>query len=402
MSSRNSNLITGNAKILRGINRGMILNIIREKQPISRINIARLTGLNKSTVSSIISELLKEDLIFEQVNEDQNVGRNPLNLFLKLNKYYIGAINIDSSITRFAIADIDGSVKGISSLETVSKDPVKYVNKCVNELLKLSKKLGIDKLEALGISVAGIVDSEKLIVNFAPNLGWENLNLGELFKSRLPEINNISIGNDAKSSALAELAFGNHQIDLSNFVFLSIGQGIGSGIVVENKLMNGEFQASGEFGHMVIFEGGELCTCGNNGCWEAYASDRAIVHRYIEKKGIRIDHSVDFIAQDIIDLAKKNDDIAIQIIKQTGYYLGLGIANIIKAIDPHAIIIGGKITQVWDLIYPEIMIIVMQRAYFGKNKNIKILPTSLTTLPRLMGAATLAIEEIFDGYKITV
>ena len=224
---------------------------------------------------------------------------------------------------------------------------------------------------------------------------------GRLFKKRLPLVENIAIGNDAKSSALAELKFGNHAIDLSNYVFLSIGQGIGSGIVVENKLMNGEFQASGEFGHMVIFEGGEKCTCGNNGCWEAYASDRGIVNRYIAKKPAKHKHVVDFIAQDIIDMAKTKDEIAIEIIKQTGYYLGLGIANIIKAVDPHAIIIGGKITQVWDLIYPEINAVVKQRAYFGKKKNINILPTSLKTLPRLIGAATLAIEEIFDGYKIT-
>jgi predicted NBD/HSP70 family sugar kinase len=403
MSQISSNIITGNTKVLRGINRAMILNIIREQQPISRVNLARLTGLNKSTVSSIISELLQEDLIFEQVNEDQNVGRNPLNLYLKLGKYYVGAINIDSSITRFAIADIDGSVKGTAEIETDSKDPFKFVDKCIFELDKLCSKLGITYLEGLGISIAGIVDSEKLIVNFAPNLGWEDFEIGKLLREKLPHIKNIAVGNDAKSSALAELRFGDYEIDLSNFVFLSIGQGIGSGIVVENNIMNGEFHASGEFGHMVIFEGGQLCTCGNNGCWEAYASDRAIVNRYLAMKHGKIDYAVDFIVQDIIDLAKKNDETAVDILKQIGGYLGLGIANIIKAIDPHAIIIGGKITQVWDIIYPEINSIVMQRAFFGRKKDIKILPTSIKSVsPRLLGAAALAIEEIFGGYKIMV
>ena len=402
MGLKNSNLITGNSKVLRGINRTMILNIIRERQPISRINIARLTGLNKSTVSSIISELVQEDLIFEQVNEDQNIGRNPLNLSLKLGKYFIGAINIDSSVTRFAVADIDGSVKGISNINTEPKNPLKFIEKCISELFKLCDQLGVKNLEALGVSIAGIVDSEKMIVNFAPNLGWEDFKIGELLKERLPQIKTISVGNDAKSSALAELLFGNHEVDLSNFVFLSIGQGIGSGIVVENKLMNGEYQAAGEFGHMVIFEGGDQCTCGSRGCWEAYASERAIINQYVASKPEKIGSTADFIAQDIIDLAKNNDELAIKILKDTGYYLGLGIANIIKAIDPHAIIIGGKITQVWDIVYPEIMVVVTQRAYFGKKKNIKILPTSLKTLPRLMGAATLAIEEIFDGLKITV
>ncbi len=379
----------------------MILNIIRERQPISRINIARLTGLNKSTVSSIISELLKEDLIFEQVNEDQNIGRNPINISLKLGKYYVGAINIDSSVTRIALADIDGSIKGTANIETVPKNAVKFVEKCIEELNALCERLKIGNLEAVGVSIAGIVDAEHMKVSFAPNLGWEDFNIGELLIKNLPKVKNIAVGNDAKSSALAELWFGNHEVDLSNFVFLSIGQGIGSGIVVENKLMNGEFNASGEFGHMVIYEGGEQCTCGNKGCWEAYASERAIINRYASAKPDTLDNTADYIAQDIIDLAKNNDELAIEILKKTGYYLGLGVSNIIKAVDPHAIIIGGKITQVWDIVFPEITSIVMQRAYFGKKKNIKILPTSLRTLPRLMGAATLAIEEIFDGLKIT-
>lgn len=235
MGFKNSNLITGNAKVLRGINRTMILNIIRERLPISRINIARLTGLNKSTVSSIISELLREDLIFEQVNEDQNIGRNPINISLKLGKYYIGAINIDSSVTRFAIADIDGSIKSTSNIETKPKDPVKFIENCIKELNKLCGKLNIKHLEALGVSIAGIVDAEKMVVNFAPNLGWEDFKIGELLKERLPQIKTIAVGNDAKSSALAELWFGDHEVDLTNFVFLSIGQGIGSGIVVENN-----------------------------------------------------------------------------------------------------------------------------------------------------------------------
>ncbi len=395
-------IITGNSKVLRGINRTMILNIIREKQPISRSTIAKLTGLNKSTVSSIISEILSEDLIFEQISKDQNIGRNPIDLYLKLNKYVVGAINIDSAITRFAIADIDGSIKGESSIDTDSNDPAAFVELCIVELLNLCRTLDINHLEGLGVSIAGIVDSKNLIVNFAPNLGWEEFNIGDEIRKHLPDINIVAVGNDAKSSALAELWFGDHELNLSNFVFLSIGPGIGSGIVVENKLMNGEYQAAGEFGHMIIYEGGELCKCGNKGCWEAYASDRAIVSQYLAKRPGKIDHNIDYMVQDIIDFAKKNDQLAIDVLKQTGYYLGLGIANIIKAVDPHSIVLGGKITQIWDIIYPQILEVVTQRAYFGREKIIKILPSSLKTLPKLLGAATIAIEEIFDGYKITV
>ncbi len=395
-----SGIITGNAKVLRSINRGTILNIIREQHPISRIKISRLTGLNKSTVSSIISELLKEDLIHEEEIKDQNIGRNPLNLSLKLGKYFVGAINIDHAITRFAIADIDGSFIGESTLEAVPQNPDKFIQKCSKELMNLCSENNIRKLRGLGVSIAGIVDSKNSIVNFAPNLGWEDFNIGKAFKKELP-LENISVGNDAKASALAELWFGNQDINLSNFVFLSIGPGIGAGIVAGNKLMSGEFFGSGEFGHMVIYEGGELCSCGNNGCWEAYASDRATARRYAIRKHKKIPQTVDYMVQDIIDLANKGDQLALEILRQTGYYIGLGIANIIKAIDPRAIIIGGRITNVWDIIFPELIQVVSQRAYFGRKNNIKILPSSLKVRPRLLGAATLAIKEIFDGYKIT-
>ncbi|MCL4511693.1 MAG: ROK family transcriptional regulator [Bacteroidetes bacterium] len=394
-------IITGNSKVLRSINRGMILNIIREMEPISRTGIAKLTGLNKSTVSSIIFELLNSDLISERVSDGQSVGRTPLNLYLKLNKHYVGGINIDSSVTRFVVADIDGSVKGTSSIDTEPENAVEFVNSCIHELMRLGETLNVGRLEALGVSVAGIVDSKNMMVNFAPNLDWEDFNIGEVIRTALPQVENIAVGNDAKSSALAELWFGNHEIDLNNFVFLSIGPGIGSGIVVDGKLMTGEYQASGEFGHMIIYEGGAPCRCGGNGCWEAYASDRATVSRYMQKKHGTIDHTIDFMIQDIISLAKSGDDLAVEVLKQTGYYLGLGIANIIKAVDPHAIIVDGRTTQAWDIIYPEIMAVVMQRAYFGTKKNIKILPTSMKNSPRLMGAAALAIEQIFDGYKIT-
>ncbi len=399
--SGNNNIITGNAKVVRSINRGMILNIIRETQPISRINIARLTGLNKSTVSSIISKLLEEDLIVERPSEEQSVGRSPLNLYLKLGKFHVGSFNIDSSVTRLAIADIDGSIKGTSSIDTEPKDPGKFVRKCVDELRSLCGTLKIDHLEGLGVSIGGIVDTKNLTVNFAPNLGWEDFNIGEVIRGAMPELKNISIGNDAKASALAELWFGNHELDLSNFVFLSIGPGIGSGIVVQNRLLDGEYQASGEFGHMVIYEGGEPCTCGNNGCWEAYASDKATVNRYVLKTKGKGTDQTGISIQDVIDLSKNGDEAAIEILKQTGYYIGLGVSNIIKAIDPHVIIIGGRITQAWDLVYPEIMTVVTKRSYFGRKKSIKILPTSLNVLPRLLGAATLAIQEIFNGYKIT-
>ena len=399
----NTKVISGNSKVVRSINRAMILNIIREQQPISRVKISRLTGLNKSTVSSIVTDLLSEDMVFEDLKsrEDQNVGRNPVDLYLKLGTHLVGAINIDSSVTRFAIADINGSILKTSSITTNPEKPQKFIERCLNEIKSLSNSLNIKSLEGLGLSIAGIVDSKNLKVNFAPNLGWEDFNIGQVIKNNLPNVRTVAIENDAKCSALAELWYGKHTVDLSNFVFLSIGPGIGSGIVVGNQILDGEFHAAGEFGHMSLYENGIDCRCGNRGCWEAYASDIATINRYISKSGTKISRTVDSMFKYIFKQAYEyNETAAIETLKETGYYLGVGIANIIKAIDPHVIIIGGKITQAWDIIHPQIMEAVMSRAFFKKENDIHILPSSLEARPRLLGAATLAIKEIFDDYKI--
>lgn len=397
------NIITGNAKVVRNINRAMILNIIRTNQPVSRSEIARMLGLNKSTVSSIVNDLLEEEIIYEQMKADQNIGRNPLDLYLKLGKYRVGAVNIDSSITSFAIVDIDGSLVCSSKIKTEEKEPEIFIGRCLDEIKSLCSRYKVDYLEGLGISISGIVDSRKLSVNFAPNLDWEDIPIGEIIQNRWPELKILAIGNDAKCSAMAELWFGKHELNFSNFVFVSVGTGIGAGIVIDNRILDGESQASGEFGHMTIYEGGERCVCGNHGCWEAYASDRATVKRYNERKNIpSVMRPIDLMMDDIIRLAEKKDKLSVEILTQTGYYLGLGITNIIRAIDPKAIILDGRIIKVWDIIYPEIIQVVKKRAFFGKRREIMILPTSLKIRPRLLGAATLAIKEIFDDYKIMI
>ena len=165
-------------------------------------------------------------------------------------------------------------------------------------------------------------------------------------------------------------------------------------------MIEGKSFAAGEFGHMNILAHGEMCVCGNKGCWEAYASDRATVRRYLRRKNSEPHESTPILVKDVIRAAKTRDPLAIEVLKETGKYIGMGISNIIRALDPQAIIIGGHILQVWDLIYPDILAGVSERSFFGLEKRVKILPSSLTERPRLIGAATLILERIFNDYKI--
>jgi predicted NBD/HSP70 family sugar kinase len=394
--SRQVQVTKFNSKVVRGLNRSTILNLIRDQQPISRVKIARLTNLNKSTVSSIVADLLDEALLKEQAGKSLGVGRRPINLLLRTGKHLFGAIYFDSEVTRVAIVDIDGSIIQSQAIRTDTAQPEPFIIRCLAELDKLRTQNAYPPLTGIGVTVAGIVDPAATKVVFAPNLGWDDLDLAKILRERCPDGVTIALENDAKASAVAELWFGHHDISISNFVFLLVDRGIGAGVVVDRRVLYGDSHAAGEFGHMTIFEGGDRCTCGNEGCWEMYASDRTTVQRYIAAKGINGEPATQLSMDNVIEAALDGDAVAREALRKCGYYLGLGIANIIKAVDPATIIIGGRITQAWEIVYPEMKSVLTMRAFFGKNGHTSILPTSLSVKSPLLGAAALSIGKFFS------
>ena len=399
---RHDHVISANSRVVRNINRAVILNSIREREPISRATIARLTRLNKSTVSSIVASLIEEDLIVEEFEKIAAVGRNPISLHLKRGQNLYGAISFDSATTRIAVVDVDGTLLYTDKITTEPRPAERFVRTCIEALAALRTQHRIPEFKGIGVSVAGIVDSLQSKVVLAPNLGWENVNIGDMLARAFPDVSVTSVENDAKAAAIAELWFGRHNINLSNFVFLTVGRGIGAGIVIDKHILNGEMHLAGEFGHMVLFEGGEPCPCGNRGCWEAYASDRATVGRYAGAKGLDADTARMLTIDDVIVAAKNGDGIAVAELKTSGRYLGIGIANVIKAVDPGAIIIGGHITRVWDLVSSEIIESARKQSFFGEHDGTPILPTSLVRRPSLLGAAALAQRKFFGDVRVTL
>ena len=400
--SRHDHVISINPKVVRNINRALILNMIRERQPISRAKIAILSRLNKSTVSSIVGSLLAEDLIVEEADSKPTVGRTPINLRLKTGNHFIGVIYFDSAATHLAIVDIDGTVKQSIEIKNNSGPPPTFIARCVDELGALRKRSHLPEFKGIGVTVAGVVDASHARVVFAPNLGWEEIDLGTIIRDQCPDVPVVAIENDAKASALAELWFGKHDLPLFNFVFLSVGRGIGTGIVVDDRVLEGGAHAAGEFGHMTIVEGGEPCSCGNRGCWEVYASDRSTVQRYLKARGANGQSQEQTPIESVISATDLGDPLAREALLKTGHYLGLGIANIIKAVDPEAIVVGGAVTRSWNLIYPEIMDTVTKGTFFGKQRSTTILPSSLRASAPLLGAAALAIRQIFTHFRVAV
>lgn len=396
-----ANLISGNQKIVRGVNRAAVLNLIREKQPISRVELAKLSELNKSTVSSIVTELLKEKFIHETKIGQSTGGRRPILLNLSSSEYMIGAIDFDPDFTYVALGDIEANIKHKKAIQTQKCEPEKFIRRCVAELVNLRNEHNTFNFKSVGISVPGIVDTSNGKVIYAPDLEWMNVDIRAIVRETNPELTGqrIMVENEANTSALAEQWFGDGIKNKSNIVFIS--EGVGTGIILDKKLMQGSHDAAGQFGHMTIFADGKPCVCGNRGCWEMYASNLATVKRYFGSNALEFDGKINQGIKQIAKLAGEGDENAIKTLRETGRYLGIGISNIIKAIDPEVIILGGVILAAWNFIYPEIVKEIQKRVFFNFKSNGQIIPSALKERSSLIGALTLVICEIFNGYKIT-
>lgn len=395
-----SNQITRiNSKVGRDINRSIILNAVRQHQPISRSELSEITSLNKSTVSHIVSSLIADELVEESVSREAGVGRNPVNLKIMQGKHFFGAIALDAPRTRVAIVDIDGTVKARSEIWTNAVSPESIIGQCVNQLNSFRLALGPHHFHGVGVTVAGIVNASLSRVIYAANLGWTNVDFGTMMYERAPNLKFVGVENDAKASALAELLLGKNRLSTPNMIFLLLGPGIGAGIAIDGKILSGNTNAAGEVGHMTIAEGGELCTCGNRGCWELYASERAPVRWYAEMK--HSDASTSSTLSDVFGAARDGDADALQALHRWGEHVGVGIGDIIRILDPEVVVIGGSITQVWDLVSDKILEAAYGLGAFALQRTAAICPTSLTDDPPLLGAAALSIQRIFATVGIS-
>ncbi|MGB2867389.1 MAG: ROK family transcriptional regulator [Bacteroidota bacterium] len=390
-----------NSKVGRDINRSIILNTVRRRQPISRAEISAITRLNKSTVSSIVANLVAEDLLLESPDQGGGIGRNPVNLTVKSGRHFVGAISFDAPCSRVAIVDIDGTIKAREEIWTKAVSPESLVSQCIARLNAMRSAAGPHEFHGIGASVAGIVDSANSRVIHAANLGWNQVDLASLIRKHFPDVEFVSVENDAKAAALAELLLGSHRLATTNIVFLLLGAGIGAGIAINNRILGGNTHAAGEVGHMTVVDGGEPCPCGNAGCWELYASERAPVKWFSEAKSSK-PGSVPLSLADVVIAARAGDNDALKALRLWAKHVGVGIGDLISILDPEAVVVGGPITQIWDLVREDIDTAARGNGAFARQRTTVILPSSLPDSPPLVGAAALTIRRIFADYSISL
>jgi predicted NBD/HSP70 family sugar kinase len=375
---------------IRDINKQIVLNYVRARSPISRAEIARETSLQRSTVSAIVDDLQLAGMIEEIGTGDSTGGRRPTLLKIKMGTPTVIGIDIAPRETTIALADLACNVLKKEKFPT-SAD-IDYMNE---QILGKVEKLVDDHPGAdleVGISIPGIADQDSGQILYIPYFHWSNWDIGKQISEKIHVP--VTIDNDANAVALAELWFGQDVMRTTrNFILVLVADGIGTGIIIDGQVYRGEGGAAGEFGHMFVADNAAVtCSCGRHDCWEAHASEKAIISRYQNIDGNADNVAIDF--DHLIGLAQNGERQALATLKESAKYLGIGISNLIIGFSPQTVVISGNIARAWDLIKDEIDVLA-QRSIRHELKQTRIVPSTLGAEPTVLGAITLVLAQKF-------
>lgn len=379
---------TYNQHVVKKGNKSLVLQTIQEYTPISRADIANRTGLNKGTVSSQVSELLKEKLILESGPGVSSGGRRPVMLlFNQLAGYSIG-IDIGVNYILGILTDLQGNIcneKMIQFKDLPYEEIIQELFIIVDALVSSTPPSHYG-IVGIGIGVPGTVNTDGEIL-LAPNLNWKNVHLKEVMEQKynVP----IQIENEANAGAYGEKKFGAGK-DSDNIIYVSVGIGIGVGLILNGQLYKGNNGFSGEFGHMTIEKDGIKCRCGNQGCWELYASEKALVNSAIQK-GIEMEIGQELSLERLNALANNGHKEAINAFEGIGDYLGIGINNIINIFNPEQVIIGNRLASSHRWLEEPIRK-KEKHALLTHQKDLSIDFSTLSTHSTALGAAVYASE----------
>jgi len=398
------NIRQGNKQLIKELNRALVINTILNCGPLSRTRIAKITNLGLSTVSNIVADLIKKGLIYEMGEEESRGGRKPILLEFNSNKRFVLGIKIG----------LDGIVIGLLNLKSKLIDknfipcPVKQDEEVVLEVLNKALQEVIDKnrtnaagIVGCGIGVSGLVNQKEGYLIFSPILKWGKIRFREILEERFKFP--VFLDKDVNALALAEKRFGAGK-DSSHFICITIGKGVGAGIVINGEIYYGGYGGAGDFGHIIIDKGGPPCYCGKNGCLEIFSSDQFLINKmkeYLAKKdsnwiktffpGKRDLDSLS--VQEILQLARQGEGVSRSIFRELGENLAWGIMNLISLFDPELILIGGEGSKAGELIFNPIYEKI--KKHFPFKKEIKILPLQTGEDGWIIGAAELVLQEVF-------
>jgi len=329
-------------------NRNLVLKTIFEHTSISRIEIARITSLTRTTVSDIVADLIEEGLVQEIGVGSSMGGKSPILLSLAEDSRYL--IGLDLSLNQFrgAIVNLRGRICELVALPVASQNGEDAL-RMIYEILEQLIEKNWHPLVGIGVGTPGLVNTEQGVVINAVNLDWKKLPLAQLIRERynLP----VFVLNDSKAAALGEFTYGRRYQSDKHLIVISVRHGIGAGIIINGQLFHGDEGGAGEIGHVVVVqEGGLPCRCGNYGCLETVASTQAIIRRMqmllLQTAEVQTQQAWPEISLNTIEQAfAAGDPLARQVVLEAGHYLGVAISSLVGTLNIQRIVVAGEMTR---------------------------------------------------------
>ena len=372
------------SEVVRDINKRVVLNLIRTRQPLSRADLARFSGLQRSTVSLIVEDLVAELWVLEGPTGRLPRGRRPTFLRLNDERVIIG-IDIRPIETTIALADVNGRFVSQEAMPTPA-DPKAAMEQIVVRVQRLIGSCSGKKVEGIGVSLPGRIGRVSQRLVFAPNLKWPECDIrGPLEKATGLDVEQA---NAANACVLAAVWF--DHIESRNLVVVTVSEGIGAGILANGQLARGSNGLAGEFGHVPLDLNGPLCSCGSRGCWEVFGSNRAALRYYLESTA----QPEGLTFGDLLSLAEQGDVRAVQALETMAHYLGRGMRMIVAGMDPEQILIIGDLTRSWHRMGPIIEAEVQAQVLPG-GVSPRLVPVHEGGMARLRGAIAMVLQKHF-------
>lgn len=379
-----------------------LLRLIRAAQPISRTEIAARLRVDKSTVTENVKPLLASGVLLEETLESSGQGRKPRVLSFVPDKDYFIGVNLGVRTTQVGLANMSGEILEENDFET-PPDPKKALSIARAEIEKLiAAQTDGRQLRVIGVSVPGLTDFSRRKLLYAPNLGWQNIDIAEAF--HFDDAIKTVVENDATAAAMYEARLKIHNSSdglMTNFILVRSGTGIGVGMVIGSEVYRGSGMGrgvAGEFGHMTIVAGGKSCVCGNRGCWEKYASAASAASLYTGDRPLRPNETMPRFVE-IVSKAENGEIRAQRTLEKIGDYLGIGIANVIMGVGIPRVIISGRLVYGWNFI-KEPLFEAVERSIIGKTEGWSI-EKGEPAGAAIGGALEVAVEE-YLAHGITV
>jgi N-acetylglucosamine repressor len=380
----------GSRSLLRDLNVSLLIELVRRAGTASRADLARQSRLSAPTVSTIVDKLIQRGIFNEVSTAPSSGGRPPVLLSIDPKAGYVVGIKLRVDGLTTVVCDLDAQI--VASRETNTSlvgNPGAAILAIEQATLRVLRDAAVPQSKVLGVGIGlpGIIETNRGVCNFSHLLWWRDVDLAGPLRKRLGLP--VWVDNDVNTLAVAEKWAGDAP-DARDFVTLSVGRGIGLGIVVDRALYRGANGAAGEFGHIIIEPGGAKCECGRFGCLEAIVGEGALCRLV----GERIGHDVS--RDELIRLVREGDETARSIVENAGRRLGLAVANLMTVLNPELLIICGEGTELGNAFLDPIVAAVTEQTFGDLGRHVAVKVQQWGDEAWAVGAATLVLRESFS------